>query len=79
MAQYEVHVFCDECSIPHPAGIVMRLEDSNFDKASIGDLYNGKDIPPNLNMTNNTFFCPNTRKPFTQKDNQQVFLVAVAE
>ena len=80
MPAYDVYIFCDECSQPHPGGIRLNIDDPNLDHKSIGDLYSGQRLPPELvMMTNNTFLCPNTKKPYTQTDNQQVFLVAVAE
>jgi len=78
MPQFEVYVFCNECGQPHSAHIAMQL-DLPVEKHSIGDLYAGQEVPPNLRMTNNYFQCPNTGKMFVQQDNRQVFLVPVAE
>jgi hypothetical protein len=79
MPEYDVYVFCDECGQAHFASVRMKRDDLPFDKLSIADLYAGQDVPPNLNMQNNRYQCPNTGKMFTQRDNNQIFLVAVAE
>ena len=79
MAKYSVYVFCNECSDVHPTGIVISLDDGPVDKSSIGDTYAGKELPPQIaTLTNNTFTCPNTNKPFSQSDNDQVFLVPIS-
>jgi hypothetical protein len=78
MAQYEVRVFCNECFETHRTGIVINLNNGPADQGSVGDCYNGKDVPQEIiNMQNNSFVCPTTHKMFTQKDNKQVFLVAI--
>ena len=76
MAQYSVYFFCDECSEVHPLGISIGLDDGPADKASIGDVYAGKEIDSNIvNMIGNMTRCPNTGRMTSQKDNNQVFLV----
>ena len=78
MATYEVHFFCDECSQTHPLGISIGLNDGPPDKASIGDTYRGRDLPPEVaRLTGNKTICPNTDKLTSQADNDQVFLVAI--
>jgi len=78
MAQYAVHFFCDECSQTHPTGISIGLDDGPSDKASIGDVYAGKELPPQIaTLTNNKTNCPVTGKLTSQADNSQVFLVPV--
>lgn len=79
MAQYSVYIFCDECSQPHPGMISVHLDNPNLDKATIGDVYAGRDLPPEIVMMQNNYYtCPNTGRTFTQKDNDQVFLVTAA-
>jgi len=79
MATYSVHFFCDECSEVHPFGIVLSLDDGPAERASIGDTYAGKDLPPQIALlTNNWVTCPNTGRLTSQKDNNQVFLVPIA-
>lgn len=78
MAQYSVFFFCDECSQVHPLGIGIGLDDGPAEKASIGDAYAGKELPPSVaNLQGNMTICPVTGKMTSQKDNNQVFLVPV--
>jgi hypothetical protein len=46
MAKYSVYFFCDECAKVHPLGIAIELDDGAPDKASIGDTYAGRELPP---------------------------------
>jgi len=76
MADYDVYVFCDECSEVHPMGIRIGLDDGPPAKESIGNLYAGKELPENIaNLKNNYITCPNTGRKFTQRNNEQIFLV----
>lgn len=78
MATYSVYYFCNECSEVHPMEISLALDDGPTSKESIGDTYNGKELPPRVaELTNNTLTCPSTKKLTTQKDNNQVFLVPI--
>ncbi len=80
MALYQVHVFCNVCAYTHPLGLSLSLDDGPPEKESIGNLYAGKDLPPQIaQLLDNRTVCPNTGKWFTQKDNNQVFLVAIAD
>ena len=78
MAKYSVHFFCDECGQVHPLGVAITLNDGPADKASIGDTYAGRALPPEIaifkgNMTQ----CPVTGKMTSQEDNNQIFLVPI--
>ncbi len=78
MANYSVHVFCDNCGDVHPMGISIELQDGPADKASIGDTYSGKELPPQVaQLSNNITNCPKSGKPILQRDNNQVFLVPI--
>jgi len=78
MAKYSVYVFCDDCGDVHPMGISIELEDGPADKASIGDTYAGKELPPKIaQLLNNTTHCPKSGKPILQRNNDQVFLVPI--
>lgn len=80
MAKYQIHVFCNECAETHPMGILISLNDGPANKASLNDTYAGKDLPPEIaNFINNKTMCPNTKRMFTQQDNNQIFLVAVGD
>jgi hypothetical protein len=64
MAKYEIHVFCDDCCREHFWGISVELDDRPADKQSIGDTYNGKDVPPQLlGLHNNSFIRMTEGKP----------------
>jgi hypothetical protein len=77
--RYMMHVFCNECSVPHPAGIVIELKELLSADQSIGDIYDGREVPPEIvAMAGNKFQCPKTHKSYSQGDNRQVFLVRVA-
>jgi hypothetical protein len=79
MANYEIQVFCNECSGVHRMGIRIALDEGPDDRASIGDMYAGKELPSRVAaLINNRVSCPATGKMTLQKDNNQVFLVRVA-
>jgi len=78
MAKYSVYVFCDDCGDVHPMGISIELEDGPADKASIGDTYAGKELPPQIaKLLNNITHCPKSGKSILQRNNDQVFLVPI--
>ena len=80
MATYKVLVFCNDCVDVHEMGIRLSLDDGPTDKQSIGDVYSGKELPPEvLRLYNNSVQCPKTGKYFYQRDNHQVFLVPVED
>lgn len=43
--RYMMHVFCDECSVPHPAGIVIEQKELLSQEQSVGDIYDGREVP----------------------------------
>ena len=78
MANYTVHIFCDQCFGTHPMGIKIGLDDGPVDRGSIGDTYAGKPLPQEVaNLINNYTTCPRTGKLIQQRKNHQVFIVAV--
>jgi hypothetical protein len=78
MPSYSVHFFCNECSGVHPLGIGIEGDFGFDDKASIADVYAGKELPAHVaQLRNNYTNCPVTGKLTQQKDNNQVFLVRV--
>jgi hypothetical protein len=80
MAKYSVYFFCDECSQVHPLGILIELNDGPAKKESIGDTYAGKALPPQIaTLKGNMTTCPVTKRLTSQEDNNQVFLVPVAD
>lgn len=80
MPQYMMHVFCSECSVPHASGIVIDSKDEVDPTQSMADIYDGRDLPPQIAMfINNSFHCPATGKFYRQRDNGDVFLVKMKE
>jgi hypothetical protein len=80
MAKHSVHVFCNECGGVHPMGITVDLDDGPAEQGSIGDVYSGKDLPEAIvALISNYTMCPSTGRLFRQKDNNQVFLVAIGD
>ena len=78
MGTYRVYVFCDECFETHPMSLRISLDDGPTDKQSIGDLYAGRELPPQVaTLIDNQTVCPTTGKMILQRDNHQVFLVPV--
>jgi hypothetical protein len=76
--RYMMHVFCNECSVPHPTGIAIEREELLAADQSIGDIYDGREVPEEIvSMLGNNFRCPSTGKFYVQKDNHQVFLVRI--
>ncbi len=74
-----MHVFCNECSVPHPSGIVIERDELLASDQSVGDIYDGREVPQEIvMMLGNYFQCPSTGKRYRQSDNRQVFLVRVA-
>jgi hypothetical protein len=79
MAKYSVHVFCDGCGDVHPMGIAIELPDGPANRASIGDVYQGRDLPPQIAaLINNRIVCPQTKRWVLQRNNNQVFLVPIS-
>ena len=78
--RYRMHVFCNECSEPHPTPIVVKRGERLAADQSVGDIYDGVEVPAEIvTMLGNSFRCPNTGKMFTQHDNYQVFFVLIAD
>lgn len=78
MAKYSVHIFCDACGNTHPMGVAVKLADGPADRASLGDAYAGRDLPPEImTMLGNMTRCPATGRLIQQRDNSQVFLVPI--
>jgi hypothetical protein len=78
MAKYEVHVFCSECSRERSARITLTLNDGPPKKESIGDAYQGRDLPATIVMVRkNSHQCPETGMTFAQDSNNDIFLVPI--
>jgi hypothetical protein len=78
MATYEVFMFCDDCGQVHPMSIAFELQDGPVEKASVGDVYKGRELPSQIaQLRDNRIRCPQSGRLVSQKDNNQVFLVPV--
>lgn len=74
--RYLMHVFCNECGEPHSAQIAIERDELLSPTQSVGDIYDGVEVPPEIvMMLGNRFQCPNTGRFYEQRDNHQVFLV----
>jgi hypothetical protein len=79
MPKYDIFVFCDHCGDVHRMPITLVLDDGPKEKKSVGDTYAGRALPSHVGtLTNNHVQCPKTGQMFTQKDNNQIFLVPAA-
>ena len=84
MARYSIHLFCDECAQTHSLGIMVNLEDGPVEKDSIGNTYEGKDVPESLRtcIHDNCTICPKTNRIISQVDTPNYyncFLVPIKE
>lgn len=71
-----IHVFCKDCSEPHPTGLVIYRDEEISPKQSVGDAFEGREMPAEIVMViGNQFQCLRTGKFFVQRDYRQVFLV----
>ena len=77
MPMYTPFVFCNECGKPHAIPIRITLPQEIAPDQSIANIYDGREVPENMNFTSNAVQCPKTGNMFAQKDNNQVFLVRV--
>lgn len=75
MSRYAIHVYCDECSVPHYAGVSVVLTDGPTEKASVASHYAGKTVPPVLAlMLRNPVKCPKTGKHYQQTDSNLIYI-----
>ena len=74
--RYMIHVFCKECSEHHPTGVVIYRDEDTSPKRSVGDIFEGREMPAEIVIVmGNQFQCPKTLQFFLQPDYRQVFLV----
>jgi hypothetical protein len=75
-AQYSIFALCNKCGGMHDMGATVLLKDGPIKKQSIGQVYKDKNLPEILaKLSSKSVTCPATGRGFTQKDNQQIFLV----
>jgi hypothetical protein len=78
MTRYAISAFCEACSAPHPMGVSVLLADGPSEKASVGEYYAGKTVPPTLMlMARNPLKCPKTGKMFQQWDQNLIFITPI--
>jgi len=71
-----IHVFCHECSEPHPTGVVIYRDEEISPTKSVGDIFEDRDMPAEIVIViGNQFQCPKTGTFFFQRDYRHVFLV----
>ncbi len=79
MATYSIHFLCNECGQEHQVGTCITLEAGPEDKASVSDIYHGRDLPLQIaTAKSNITWCPKTCMLTSQEDNDRVFLVPMA-
>jgi hypothetical protein len=75
-AQYSIVALCNRCGGMHAMGATVLLKDGPIGKQSIGQMYIDKNLPETVaKLSSKSITCPVTGRGFTQKDNQQIFLV----
>jgi hypothetical protein len=78
MPQYSIYVSCNQCGGEHPMGVGIHLDQGPEDRQSIGDVYQGEPLPPQVSaIAGHKCLCLRTGKLFTQEDSKRVFLVPV--
>ncbi len=77
---YAVYTFCPVCSVPHNALITLTSQtDIGGDAERLGDMADGVRLPINqLKLRNVGGRCPTSGETVTARDNDDVFLVRVA-
>jgi len=75
MPQYDLHVLCPECGNFHDVLLRVSLEES-FEVRNLSDIYGGK-VPPEFYAAIAGQTCPTDRKLISQRNTDQMVLVAV--
>ena len=79
MSRYAIHVYCDECSVPHYTGVSVVLNDGPPEQVSVASHYAGKSVPPILTlMLRNPAKCPKTGRVFQQTDSNLIYIAPTA-
>jgi hypothetical protein len=75
-SRYSVVALCNKCGGMHEMGVSITLREGPSTRQSICAAYKDRSVPPNVaSLANVSATCPATGRGFTQKDNQQIFLV----
>ena len=76
MARYNVFAVCNACGDVHPMEVVVMLQGGPTSKQSIGDRYQGKDLPSELAaLKDNRVYCPKFGRHYSQKNEREIFLI----
>jgi rubrerythrin len=78
MAKYNVFVLCNACGDLHPMEIFVMLENGPAAKQSIGDRYDGKELPSELAaLKDMRVYCPKFGRHYSQRNEKKIFLIPV--
>lgn len=78
MAKYNIYVSCNACGDLHPMEIFVMLENGPASKQSIGERYQGKDLPSELAaLKDKRVYCPKLGRHYSQKNEKEIFLISV--
>ena len=76
MALFDLKMFCGECGECHALGARISL-DASFEIRSVSEVYEGLDMPPEVDsVRNRRFQCPVTDRWVTQYNTDRILLVA---
>jgi hypothetical protein len=76
--QFDIYVLCSECGAMHPMGVRIHLDVGPDTKQSLGDAYQGKSRPPQIQaLHGHKTLCLKTGKSFVQGDDDRVFLIPI--
>ena len=80
MAIYKVQFICDECGDTHAMPGLYNLGGGPATKASIRAAYEGKDVPPAIEILHRTkITCPTTGRETRQANDNEILLVPIAD
>ena len=80
MAKYSVRFKCDECGQVHTMGHDVILENGPASKATVGDIFAGIEIDPQVaKIIRNKSLCPASGNLTSQQDIQQIFLMPMED
>lgn len=76
MAVYSVYYYCSECGYEHPLGISVILSDGPKAKASLSEVYDGRELPADIaTVVGLRTSCLSNGKLTSQEDLDRLYLV----
>lgn len=76
MPMYRLYAHCVFCDEGHPFPFAVTLHINSGWKGSVADIYNGKQLPMDIeNILNNTIQCTKSGNFFMQKNLSEVYLI----